>query len=90
MTEDKRVFYVIDSDAGKRLDVYISSQAEDLSRSHIGNLIADGFVKVNGKEDKKRGASVRSGDSVEIIIPPLQKLSAEPEDIPVEMSTWLW
>jgi len=35
-----------------RLDIFISDQLTDLSRSQIQKMIRDGLVLVNGKESK--------------------------------------
>ena len=52
-----------ESDAGKRLDLYLVHQNPALSRSHIHNLIAGGNVLVNGNSAKP-GSRLKAGDAI--------------------------
>ena len=80
---DKR-FYVAE-EGGKRLDVFLSEQAEEFTRSRLKKLIEDGNVSVNGKEIKKAGVEIKLGDEVAIIIPEAVEYSVKPENIPIEI-----
>ena len=45
--------FIIDSEnAKKRLDIYLSENIKDRTRSYIKTLIVSGNVLVNGKEEK--------------------------------------
>lgn len=70
-------------DCGKRLDTFISENAE-LSRSSAVKLIENGSVKVNGKTENK-SYKICERDSVEIVIPPPTSDEAMPEDIPLDV-----
>ena len=80
---DKR-FYVAE-EGGKRLDVFLSEQAEEFTRSRLKKLIEEGNVCVNGKEVKKAGLEIKLGDEVAIVIPEAVEYSVKPENIPIEI-----
>jgi len=71
-------------DKGSRLDVYISEQLDDLSRSFAGNLILKELVTVNGIL-KKGGYSIKEGDRIVVTVPEPQVISTEPQDIPIDI-----
>ncbi|MBQ4485781.1 MAG: RluA family pseudouridine synthase [Oscillospiraceae bacterium] len=74
---------IADSDH-KRLDKFISECGQDISRSLAQRLIDEGNVTVNGRTVRK-SAGVSAGDSVEITVPPPEVLTAEPQNIPLEI-----
>jgi len=67
-----------------RLDVFLAEKTEK-TRSAIKKLVDDGEVKVNGKPALKAGLNLKCGDRVEIIIPTAVPLSAEAENIPLDI-----
>jgi 23S rRNA pseudouridine1911/1915/1917 synthase len=71
------------SDAGKRLDVLLSSQLTACSRSHIANLVLDKKIRVNGTL-KKPGYRVKTGDEIRGKILPLETVSFAPEPIEID------
>lgn len=76
--------YVADASAAEtRLDVYLAGKT-GTSRSRIKNLVDGGAITVNGKR-VKAGYSLREGDRVDADIPETVPMTAEPEDIPVEI-----
>lgn len=52
--EEVRQFLVIDEEEGDRLDVYLSGQLGEMSRSYIQKIIKDKKVKVNNKIEKAK------------------------------------
>ena len=86
MITDRGAFtiFVDKIDAGKRLDVLVAARLSDHSRSFIAHLITCGRIKVQGKI-MKPGYRVKSGDQVEVIIPPPEPLTFRPEPIPIEI-----
>ena len=66
---------VEETEASLRLDVFLQSRHEDLSRSRLQNLIADGDVSVNGA-GVRSSYRVRTGDRVELRIPEPVELGA--------------
>lgn len=81
----KETLFAGAQDAGKRLDVYISEELEELSRSRVKNSIEKGLVFVNGETVNKAGAAVKAGDRVEIGIEDPETLGAEPQNIPIDI-----
>lgn len=80
---DSRLF--VAEENCKRLDVFLSDQTEDFTRSRLKKLIEDGSVFVNGKQTKKAGAEIRVGDEVQIEIPDAVEYSVRAEDIPIDI-----
>ncbi|GAB6181102.1 RluA family pseudouridine synthase [Desulfotomaculum defluvii] len=70
--------------AKTRLDVFLTDQCEDLSRSHVQKLIEDGNVRVNEKLCKANH-KLKVGEIVEIQIPPATELKIEAENIPLDI-----
>ncbi|XP_068640330.1 RNA pseudouridine synthase 2, chloroplastic [Aristolochia californica] len=68
-----------------RLDSWISSHIEGVSRARIQSSIRAGLVFVNGKAVSKVSHVIKAGDKVNCTIAELQPLSAEPEDIPLDI-----
>lgn len=64
----------------ERIDVYISSQIEDLSRNSVQKLITDGNITVNDKKIKSN-YKVKLNDSIRIVMPEPEMLDVEPENI---------
>jgi len=70
--------------SGIRLDLFLSNQNLNLSRAHIQKLILQHNILVNGKS-KKRSYKIRGNEKITIEIPPLEKPSLEPEDMPLDV-----
>jgi len=69
---------------GVRLDVFLSEQFTDCTRSYIKTLVDDNRITVNGKK-VKAGFKLKSGDIVDVDFPPVEVVSAEPQDIPLNI-----
>lgn len=77
--------YIIDKcDVSKRLDVYLSEQLKDITRSYIKTLIDDTKVLVNGKTVKS-GYKLKNGDSIDIEIVEKEADNIVAEDIPLNI-----
>jgi 23S rRNA pseudouridine1911/1915/1917 synthase len=76
---------VAPEDAGRRLDQFLTTQLEGLSRARVQELIAEGKVLVNDVS-AKASLKLRGGEHVTVMgeaqRPPLKAL---PEDIPLEI-----
>lgn len=70
---------------GIRLDVVLSENIEDLSRSYIQKLIENGSVQINGVLEKSKKYKVKAFDSITIEIPEPQLLKVTPENIPLQI-----
>lgn len=74
----KKLIYIDNKPA--RLDIYLTSNFTEWTRSYIKNLIENKNVTVNSKFVKS-GYSLKNGDEIQLIIPPTTTISAEPENI---------
>ncbi len=82
--DEIRKFLVLEEEDGDRLDVYLSNQLGDMSRSYIQKIIKDKKVKVNDKIQKAKYL-VKEDDSVIIEIPAPKLLEITPQDIPINI-----
>ncbi|MGI6454504.1 MAG: RluA family pseudouridine synthase [bacterium] len=69
----------------QRIDKYLSTQVSELSRSRIQQLIAAGDILLNQQRVLKVSEKVKSGDRIEVHIPPPASSSIQPEPIPLEI-----
>ena len=67
-----------------RLDQFLAKQLPEYSRSRLQQLILGGFDQLNNVTTQPRQI-VRSGDKIELIEPPLEKIETRPEPIPLEI-----
>lgn len=72
------------TDAGKRLDSYLAESFDELTRSRVQKLIAQGEIKVNGKE-VRANYKLKDSDDVEINIPEAREVEIEAEEIPLDI-----
>ncbi len=80
---EKRLF--VADENYKRLDVFLSEQADDLTRSRIKRLIEDGCVFKGEQPLKKAGAEVKAGDEILVKIPDVQEYAVKAENIPIDV-----
>jgi 23S rRNA pseudouridine1911/1915/1917 synthase len=71
-------------DAGLRLDRFLAISLPQFSRSRLQTLIEQGFVRLNGEKPRAR-ALVRKDDVVQVEEPPVEKIGAAPEAIPLQV-----
>ena len=69
----------------KRLDLFLSEQMEDCTRSRLKKLIEDGNVSINGKAVVKAGTEVKTGDGVHITVPDAVEYAVQAENIPLDI-----
>jgi len=72
------------SDAGQRLDRYLTEQMPDYSRSRIQAWIRDGRVAVDG-EAVPSSLKLQGGEKIAVEPAPLEPLKAKPENIPLDV-----
>lgn len=85
MTESELlVLSVLSDDENVRIDKYLSSQLEKLSRSYLQKLLKEGQVFVNGLSVKPN-YKVTQDDEIRISIPRDQEPEIEAEDIPLDV-----
>ena len=74
------IIYVDENDENTRLDSFLSSLTDGLSRTKLQNLIKSGNVTVNGIS-KKPSYLINENDKIEFNIPEYQTVKIEPENI---------
>ena len=82
--EEIKKFLVSEEEEGDRLDVYLSNQLGDMSRSYVQKIIKDQKVKINSKVEKSKYL-VKKSDEVEVEIPAPKILEVTPQDIPIDI-----
>jgi len=86
MTEDNRFeFYIGEEMQGTRLDVVLSFSIPEISRSFVQKLIEEGRTEIDGKVCTSKKEKLKAGQVVAITVPPAEELSAEPQNIPIEI-----
>jgi 23S rRNA pseudouridine1911/1915/1917 synthase len=68
-----------------RLDVWLSQEISDLSRSRLQSLIAKGHLTINEKICQSKKEIVKKGDRVSLTIPDAEPLDLKPEKIPLDI-----
>ncbi|WP_273483206.1 RluA family pseudouridine synthase [Desulforamulus ruminis] len=80
-----RYYFIVDGERAKcRLDIFITGQCAELSRSYVQKLIEEGRVTVNDNPSKAN-YKLRAGDRVQLEVPPAEELRVEPEKIPLDI-----
>lgn len=69
---------------GIRLDSFVSSNADGISRSYAATLCEEGRITSNGKKLKKN-YKVSKGERIEIDLPEPENLEVLPENIPIDV-----
>ncbi|KAG5033775.1 RNA pseudouridine synthase 2, chloroplastic [Glycine soja] len=83
-----RLEEAVDSRIGSgklRLDNWISSRINGISRARVQSSIKSGLVHVNGRVVDKVSFNVKSGDEIKCTIAELQNLRAVPQNIPLDI-----
>jgi len=84
MNDEILDFLVEQEEGGLRIDRYLAEAQEDLTRSYLQKLIAEGRVKVN-ENTVKANYKVNDGDMIKLILPPPVDLDLNPENIPLDI-----
>lgn len=75
--------FIYDLDSIMRLDIFLKEKT-GLTRSYIKTLIEDGFVLL-GNQKVKAGYMLKNGDIVSLKEKQIETISAEPENIPLDI-----
>jgi len=84
LTENNNIHNLITEEAGVRLDKFIAGQLDDLTRTQVQKLIAEGLVTVNGQAEKA-GLKLNPGDRVSVTVPVVAPSELIAEDIPLNI-----
>lgn len=76
---------VADSDAGERLDRWLSRQLPDMSRTRLKALIEEGRVSLNGASLADPSARVKPGNVIALSVPAARPAEPEAQDIPLDI-----
>ena len=79
-----RELYLTAENQGERIDRFLSTNLEDLSRSYIQKLVKEKGILVNGNP-VKANYKVNAGDEICVQIPEPEPLDIRPEDIPLDI-----
>ena len=86
MKNETIVYHIKKEHQGTRLDRFLISTTQEMSRTYLQRLIRDGDVTVNDKVAKQPSYLLRDGDRVCLTLPPPQPLDTiEPEHIPLDI-----
>lgn len=81
---DTKILTVDESFDSERIDKFLSSNLDSLSRSAVQKLIDEGNIRVNFAVVSKN-YKVKTGDKVAVVIPEPKTLEAKPENIPLDI-----
>jgi 23S rRNA pseudouridine1911/1915/1917 synthase len=76
---------VAEAEAGMRLDRFLASRIETLSRARLQELIRGGQVTAGGQPATDLSAKVREGQSFEVAIPAVEPYAAQGEQIALQV-----
>ncbi len=68
-----------------RLDRALAEVVPELSRSRLAELIRQGAVTVEGREERRPSAKVQAGARLQIQIPDPRPAEAQPQDLPIDI-----
>lgn len=78
------VFQVEPEQARTRLDLFLTGEVPELTRTHIQKLIDEGRVTINGAV-AKANSKLKPGEEINFVIPEPEELKVEGENIPLEI-----
>jgi 23S rRNA pseudouridine1911/1915/1917 synthase len=85
MAEGQNFTFVVgDSDAGMRLDSYLSLKADELTRSQIKKLVQEHLIVLN-QLPSKPSVRLKKGDVITGHIPPPRRLDVISQNIPLDV-----
>lgn len=76
--------FYIEENIDNRLDLYLSNEFKEISRTKIQDLIKEGLVLVNGKK-KKPKYYLKKNDYISISIPKPESIEILPENIEIDI-----
>lgn len=85
MTSHSQKFIVDPQEHGMRLDKFLALKIQDLSRTRLSELIEGNFVLVDQKTIGAPAFKVKSGQEIEVTIPPLVEAHPSPQNIPLDI-----
>ena len=77
-------FFVEEKDSGQRIDQFLASRLEEVSRSQIQKMIRDHMITVSNKP-VKANYGLLLHDRIQVEFPEPEVLNVLPEDIPLDI-----
>ena len=77
-------YIVTENEKGKRLDAYIATKNENITRTSAQRMIEEGNILVNGKKQKV-AYKINTDDVVTVVPEEIKEVSIEAEDIPIDV-----
>lgn len=68
-----------------RLDIFLSQNMAQISRSLAGKIITSGACEVNGKIITKSSTIIQNNDVIKVLLPHEKKMNLEPQNIPLDI-----
>lgn len=84
-THETLKFLISEENKSTRVDLVLSLQLPEISRSFIQKLLEKGAVKINEHICTSKKYKVNSGDLVEVTLPDPEPLDIKAEDIPLDI-----
>ena len=81
---DEQLICIGAEESGERIDALLSRKLEGFSRSQLQKLLEQGGVSFKGKALKKNYRCT-AGESYHILLPSMEELPLEPQDIPLDI-----
>ncbi|ACK64833.1 pseudouridine synthase, RluA family [Rippkaea orientalis PCC 8801] len=72
-------------DKGDRIDLWLSQNLDQISRSHLQKLIEQGNIYLNNQVCLNKKTKVNLGDRLQVFLPPPEPLELQPEPIPLDI-----
>lgn len=85
MSFEETICVTVEDTEPVRLDRWLATHIEDLSRSHIQRLVEEQRVTLNGTCCTDKKAAVKKGDDITITLPDVKPLALVPENIPLDI-----
>ncbi|KPL82596.1 hypothetical protein SE15_10805 [Thermanaerothrix daxensis] len=86
MNESSQVIaFVYEGPGEERLDKVLVQKLPEFSRARLQSLIKDGKVSLNGRVVTKTGFAVQPRQQIQILLPPPEPSSLQPEPIPLDI-----
>jgi len=73
------------SDKNVRVDAYVASKIDSISRSYIKKIILEGALFINSYKINNPSYSLTKGEKIKIIFPEVKKDKPEPQNLPLNI-----
>lgn len=74
----------VSDNTGERLDVFLTRELSELSRSRIQALLKSGHILLNGAQARSK-TTISSGDEISVDLPEPEPSTILPQDIPIDV-----